>query len=189
MRKVGAPLVEPIVTLLARVGVSPNFLTILGFASHISFAWAISQGAFLIAGILMFFLTPLDALDGALSRKLKHKQNGFGAFLDSSLDRVGEVVFLGSFILYYGQQGELRWQIAAYLAVTGSLMVSYARARAEGLGLDCKIGLFSRAERYFLIWFGLLGSVPHISLVLLSIGSYFTFLQRMREVYRLTHNE
>ena len=178
------PIIDPIVTFLARYRLSPNTLTVLGALSHIFFAWLIANGHMRWAAVAIFFIGPLDALDGALARKLGQKQAGFGAFLDSSLDRIAEIILFGGFILYYVEQDNTTLLAIAYLAITGSLMVSYARARAESLGYSGKIGLLSRVERYSVMMFFLVLDLPHIALILLAGFTYFTFFQRMHHVWK-----
>lgn len=176
-------LIDPVVDLLARYKLGPDFLTVLGFLTHILFAYLIAIGEFRWAALAIATLSPLDALDGALARKLGRKQGGFGAFLDSSLDRLAEIVLFGGFIYYYYMQVHPLMLAVAYLAVTGSLMVSYARSRAEALGFQAKMGLLSRVERYVVLIAFLALELPHIALAILAALTYFTFFQRMGAVW------
>ena len=128
--------------------------------------------------------SPLDALDGALARRLGRKQGGFGAFLDSSLDRLAEIVLYGGFIVYYYLNADPLMLAVAYLAATGSLMVSYARSRAEALGFEAKMGVLSRVERYVVLVIFLALAMPHIALPILAAFTYFTFFQRMFAVWK-----
>jgi CDP-diacylglycerol--glycerol-3-phosphate 3-phosphatidyltransferase len=181
---------DPIVTFLARYRLSPDVLTVAGFLAHVLFAWFIANGHFLWAAVAITLLAPLDALDGALSRKLGRKQGGFGAFLDSTLDRLAEIVLFGGFIYYYYvQQDNALWLAVAYVAITGSLMVSYARARAEALGYDCKVGILSRIERYAVLVVFLILNRPEIALVILALFTYVTLAQRMYHVFRQDSGE
>ena len=134
MRGWAKPIIDPIVTFLARYRLGPDFLTVTGMAFHFLFAWLIAIGQMQWAAVAIFFLGPLDALDGALARKLGRKQGGFGAFLDSTLDRFAEIILFGGFIFYFVEQGNTLMLALSYIAITGSLMVSYTRARAESLG-------------------------------------------------------
>lgn len=177
-------IIDPIVTFLARYRLSPDLLTVLGTLSHFLFAWLIAEGRFQWAAIAIAVIAPLDALDGALARKLGRKQGGFGAFLDSTLDRLAEIVMFGGFILYYMGQGDTLMLALSYITITGSLMVSYARARAEALGLSAKEGLLSRVERYVVLTFFLFIQMPHIALILMSVLTYVTVFQRMFGVWR-----
>jgi CDP-diacylglycerol---glycerol-3-phosphate 3-phosphatidyltransferase len=176
--------IDPIVSFMARYRLSPDLLTVVGTLSHFLFAWLIATGQIRIAGIAVLILAPLDALDGALARKLGRKQGGFGAFLDSTLDRLAEIVLFAGYIIYYAQ-AENGWLVAvAYLALTGSLMVSYARSRAEALGISCKVGIMSRVERYVVIIVTLLLNIPDIGLIILAVFSWITVGQRMLHVWR-----
>jgi CDP-diacylglycerol--glycerol-3-phosphate 3-phosphatidyltransferase len=177
-------IIEPVVDLLARFRLGPDFLTVLGFLTHILFAYLIAIGAFRWAAAAITVFAPLDALDGALARKLGRKQGGFGAFLDSTLDRLGEVALYGGFIYYYYTLDNPRMLAVAYLAATGSLMVSYARARAEALGFQAKVGILSRVERYVVLVVLLALGQPQIALIILALFTYVTFFQRMASVWR-----
>ncbi|MBP9501368.1 MAG: CDP-alcohol phosphatidyltransferase family protein [Candidatus Promineofilum sp.] len=177
-------IIDPVVDTLARYKLGPDFLTILGFLTHILFAWLIAIGEFRWAALAIALLSPLDAFDGALARKLGRKQGGFGAFLDSSLDRLAEIVLFGGFIYYYYTQVDPLMLAVAYLAVTGSLMVSYARSRAEALGFEAKVGVLSRVERYVVMIVFLALGWPHIALGILAALTYFTFFQRMWTVWQ-----
>lgn len=179
-------IVDPIVTFMARYRFSPDTLTVLGMLFHFFYAWLIATGQMALAAVTMFFLVPLDALDGSLARKLGREQAGFGAFLDSTLDRLAEIVLFGGFIFYYVSLGN-EWMLAAtYAAITGSIMVSYTRARAEALGLNAKIGVLSRVERYAVLMFFLVINQAHIGLIILAIFTYFTAFQRMYHVWKQT---
>ncbi|MCP4416437.1 MAG: CDP-alcohol phosphatidyltransferase family protein [Chloroflexi bacterium] len=176
--------IDPIVTYLARYRFSPDALTVIGMLSHFLFAWLIANGQMTWASVAMFFIAPLDAFDGALARKLGRKQGGFGAFLDSSLDRLAEIILFGGFILYYVRQEDAVMLGVAYLAITGSIMVSYSRARAEALGYDCKVGIASRVERYFVMISFLFLNLPNVALIILAIATYITVGQRMLHVWQ-----
>ena len=176
--------IDPIVTFLARFKLSPDALTIAGMLSHFLFAWLIANGELLWAGVAIFFIAPLDALDGALARKLGRKQGGFGAFLDSTLDRLAEVILFAGFLLFFARQQNELMVLVTYVALTGSLLVSYIRSRAESLGLSCKVGLFSRVERYGVIVLALVFNLPAYGIWLLAEGTYLTTAQRVLHVWR-----
>lgn len=177
-------IIDPIVDYLARYRFSPDALTVVGMLSHFLFAWLIAADHMTWAAVTMFFITPLDAFDGALARKLGRKQGGFGAFLDSTLDRLAEIILFGGFILFYMRQENALMLGVAYLAITGSIMVSYARARAEALGYSCKVGIASRVERYFVLISLLFFNLPDIALIILAVATYITLGQRMYHVWR-----
>ncbi len=186
LRVLAKGIIDPTVSLLARLHVSPNLLTILGMLLHILYAWLIASGYMTVAGIMILVFVPLDALDGALARKLGRTAGNFGAFLDSTSDRIAEIILFAGFIYYYGTRDNLWITAAAYAALTGSLMVSYTRSRAEALGLSCKVGLFTRVERYVVIVVTLMLSIPEYGLIILAIGSYFTLGQRVYHVWQQT---
>ncbi|MCA9916403.1 MAG: CDP-alcohol phosphatidyltransferase family protein [Anaerolineales bacterium] len=177
-------IIDPIVDYLARYRFSPDALTVVGMLAHFLFAWLIAQGHMTWAAVATFFIAPLDAFDGALARKLGHKQGGFGAFLDSTLDRLAEIILFGGFILFYVREENALMLGIAYLAITGSIMVSYARARAEALGYTCKVGIASRVERYFVIITFLFFNLPDVAMIILAIATYITVGQRMYTVWR-----
>ncbi len=176
--------IDPIVETMARFRLSPDLLTVVGALAHVFFAYLIGIGEFRWAALAITLVSPLDALDGALARKLGRKQGGFGAFLDSSLDRLAEIVLFGGFIYYYYTHDDPRMMAIAYLAVTGSLMVSYARSRAEALGYEAKMGVLSRVERYVVLVVFLALGLPQIALAILAAFTYFTFFQRMAAVWK-----
>jgi CDP-diacylglycerol--glycerol-3-phosphate 3-phosphatidyltransferase len=188
-RSVG--IIDPIVTFLARVGVSPDLLTILGMLLHFLFAWLIASGEFFWAGIAIFIFVPLDALDGALARKIGREQGNFGAFLDSTSDRIAEIILYAGYISYFYQHDNPWMVLATYVAITGSIMVSYTRSRAEALGISCKVGLLTRVERYVVIVATLVLSVflpilVQVGILILAAGTWFTVGQRVYHVWTQT---
>lgn len=179
-------LLEYVASPLARAGVSPNLLTLCGLLATFVVAGLLGLGHERLAGLLLIPVALFDALDGALAR-LTGKATPFGAFFDSTLDRFAEIaLYLGLLYLYRGSMLET---LLIYLAITGSLMVSYARARAEGLGLDCKVGLFTRLERLVVLTLGLLLEQTLIALIILAIFSNLTVLQRVWHVRKMTTKE
>jgi len=183
LRVRAAFIIDPIASSLARHQISPNLFTVVGMLAHFLLAWLIIQGHMVAAGVAIFFVAPLDALDGALARKLGRKP-GFGAFLDSTLDRLAEIILFGGFIFYFGRQGNTLMVATAYIALTGSLMVSYARSRAEALQVSCKVGLLTRVERYAVLTLFLLLDLPAIGLVVIAIFAYITVAQRIFHVWQ-----
>lgn len=177
-------IIDPIVSFLATYKISPDVLTVLGMLFHFLFAWLLATGQFRATAVALLLLAPLDALDGSLARKMGRKQGGFGAFLDSTLDRLAEIILFGGFIYYYLAQENLTMMAIAYLAVTGSIMVSYARSKAESLGYNSKVGIASRVERYIAMIVLLFLNQPTLLLILLAIASYFTLGQRGYHVWK-----
>ncbi|HXV97554.1 MAG TPA: CDP-alcohol phosphatidyltransferase family protein, partial [Anaerolineae bacterium] len=145
-RKYFRILYEPPARFISTLGVSPNVLTVVGFLLMVGIAVVLAQGYLFLGGILIIIAALFDAIDGTLARMMG-RTSRFGAFLDSTLDRYSEaVIFLGLFIYLSGQNQKIEL-LLVYATVVGSLMVSYARARAEGIGISLKDGLFTRFER------------------------------------------
>ncbi len=190
VRKVSNVVIIPIAQKFKEWGVYPNLLTIGGVVLVAVGAWQLVEKHFVIAGIIFLMGFPLDALDGATARAYGENRP-FGAFLDSTLDRYSDALILGAFALHYAQEDDLWMVFAALVALHGALTVSYTRARAEGLGLECKEGWFTRLERLILIITSLFLSIfdPRlmaVGVVILAIGTQITALQRILHVHRLT---
>jgi CDP-diacylglycerol--glycerol-3-phosphate 3-phosphatidyltransferase len=177
-------LLTNIATVVAKTGLTPNMLTWLGFAVSGVTGLALSRGAFAAGGILVLVAGVFDALDGSVAR-VTGRVSKFGAFLDSTLDRIAEIVTFLGLLVYFAGQGDGRQQVALiYLAVAGSLMVSYARARAEGVGYECKVGLFTRLERVLVLSLGLIFGLVHVALWMIAVGSWLTAFHRMWHVWQ-----
>ena len=183
---------------LVRARVHPNTITTLGFAVTISAGITYFYGHVRWAGFLVLIGGLFDILDGYVARETGLAST-FGSFYDSTLDRISEiVVFLGIFSLYGGGHPDFPhpWMVyVVALALAGSLMISYTRARAESLGLDCKVGLMQRPERVVLIGFSsvFLGGAREgigLTAVLLVMATLtnFTVFQRIVWVYRHTRD-
>jgi len=171
--------------LLAKIGLSPNALTIFGFAVTLGVAWVLSTGRFFLGGFLVLFSGAFDFLDGALARATG-RSTKFGAFLDSTLDRFSDgALFLG-LLAYYASQGSYHQTVLIGFALMGSLVTSYARARAEGLGLKDEVGVFTRTERIILLAIGLIINQMIVLLWIIAVLSNFTALQRLFHVWRQT---
>jgi CDP-diacylglycerol--glycerol-3-phosphate 3-phosphatidyltransferase len=174
---------------LGSLGFSPNALTIVGSLLTASVGLLIAQGWFLAAGICLWLFSATDTLDGALARAT-NRVSIFGAFLDSVCDRYAEAAVFFGLAWWYQSSGSSLGVALAYLAVIGSLMVSYTRARAEGVGLEAAdVGWFQRPERIVLLGVGLLAAsfLPAVLLVvlgLLAILTTVTVLQRVLHVIR-----
>ena len=183
LRKIFSGIGHSLAEFLNRHGVQPNTVTLMGLAGHFGGAVLAVTGHMTWAGIVILLLAPLDFLDGALAR-LKGKTSRFGAFLDSVTDRYSEFVILGGLLVYFLRQQEWLSCGAIFLAATGSVMVSYIRARAESLGFQAKIGLLSRVERYIILIPGLLFNIPAIAVWIIGVLSHFTAIQRIASVHR-----
>ncbi|HOG47168.1 MAG TPA: CDP-alcohol phosphatidyltransferase family protein [Anaerolineae bacterium] len=181
-------LVEPIARALHRLGFTPNVLTVLGFLLSFIPAALLATGRLPLAGVLILVCSALDAFDGTLAR-LSGRATTFGAFLDSVLDRFSEGIIYFGLIAYCAQTGRQEELYLTYAAIIGSQLVSYTRARAEGLGLRCTAGWFSRVERIIGLSVGLMVGWLRPVLWLLAILTNLTALQRMVHVYRATRGE
>ena len=171
---------------LAAAGVTPNMLTFAGFVLAAASALAIAMNHPIWAAILLFAGGACDLSDGALAR-VQQSRSTFGAFFDSTLDRYSEAVVLMGLVYLYGSRGRTWELLVVFAALVGSLMVSYTRARAEGLGFECKEGLYARPERVMTLLLGLLLSPWLVWFVVgLAVLSNFTALQRMHHVWKVT---
>ena len=178
---------ETLITALGRTPLTPNQVTVVGFALTVLAAGLAAYGQLRWAGVVLIFAGTCDILDGALARST-NAGYPYGAFLDSTLDRYSEgVVYLGLTAYFLSIGGQLqRWLVLATLAaLAGSFLVSYVRARAQSLGFTCKSGLFQRPERVVVTVVGLLigGPVLYVVVFSLAIVTNITALQRIREVW------
>ena len=177
------PLRSALARIIGRWGISPNALTVFGYGLHLPVMWAVATGKFAIGGVLLAFASAFDALDGSVAREMGCVTR-FGAFLDSVLDRFSEATVLLGLLLYFVQHGGRIEPVLIYTAMVGSIMVSYTRARAEGLGVECKEGLVTRFERVILLVVGLLIGWLRPMLWVLAILTTFTAVQRVYTVWR-----
>ncbi len=176
----------PIVKVLSRTGLTPNTLTIMGFLVSVAAGVVVAKEYLLLGGGLVLFSGAFDLFDGSLARA-KGQSTKFGAFLDSTLDRLGEaVVLLGLLIMYSWQPSTWEpWEpLIIYITIIGSVLVSYVRARAEGLEMKCEVGIFTRPERVVVLALGLILShwieeALLIALCILAALAWVTVLQRI----------
>lgn len=182
-RNLAQPILLPLVKVLSGLNVHPNAITILCFLGFVLSSFFIAYGEFVVAGILLLLFAPLDALDGALAR-FTNKVSPFGAFLDSTLDRYGEIFIFLSLCYYFIAYNQPYQALLSFLGITGSLMVSYARARAEGVGFECKIGMFTRFERITFLIIALIFDLITLFLVVISVFTHLTAIQRILYVYK-----
>ncbi|WP_420634513.1 CDP-alcohol phosphatidyltransferase family protein [Candidatus Palauibacter sp.] len=193
-------ILEPVMGWLTRRRVHPNVISTLGFLITCSSGYFFHQHHVSTAGFLILLGGVFDLFDGTVARRTG-LASSFGAFYDSTLDRLSEiVVYLGLLSLYndyrleLGDVGMIYWIV---LALAGSLMISYTRARAEALGIDCYVGLMQRPERVILIGFAALifgettmlgeqGLVLRAVIIVLAILTNLTAFQRIWWVYRNT---
>lgn len=181
---------EGIVRPLARHGVTPNAVTVIGFIFNVVTAAVLATGHLSAGGGLLFLSGMFDMLDGALARVAK-SQSDFGAFLDSLLDRYSEAAILLALVFVFTLRHDTLIVLLVYAVAVGSLLISYARARAEGLGLDAKVGIAPRPERVIILGLGLLinGTTTVAALIVLAILTHVTAMQRLYHVWRQTRRD
>jgi CDP-diacylglycerol--glycerol-3-phosphate 3-phosphatidyltransferase len=160
-------------------------LTVIGLALIFVTAVVIALGYPFWGGVLFVLSGIFDALDGTLARAMNRKTR-FGAFLDSTCDRYADGVILLGMMIPYLRAGSQTEVILAFVAVIGSVLVSYTRARAEGLGLECKVGLLTRLERFIIIAVGLFFNWVTPALWVLAALTNFTAIQRVVYVWKIT---
>jgi CDP-diacylglycerol--glycerol-3-phosphate 3-phosphatidyltransferase len=154
-RKAPAWLTEPAVGVLSRLGVTPNMLTLVGVLGNVGAGVLAASGEFWQAGIVMLAFSALDFLDGALARATG-QATPFGSVFDAVLDRVSEAAVLFGLLWHFSDRGERTEVLLLFVAVVGSILVSYVRARAEVIGLKMREGVFTRTERVVLVGGGLI---------------------------------
>ena len=192
---------DPVVRFFDKVGFSPNGVTFLGLLITLLAAGFVSQGQFIFGAILILLGGALDLIDGGLARH-KEQSSSFGALLDSVIDRIQEAAVLLGLLIYYllgtcnsNLINEALFKslsismcdlgvLFSYTAFVASVMVSYLRARSEGLGIECKIGIMTRPERVIAVAFGIF--ISHwfessiiVVLALMTFFGFFTVIQRI----------
>ena len=176
---------RPMVSLFAALGIGPNVATLLGVAIAGVAAYFASTGDFLIAGILVIAGSAFDLVDGGLARRAGTVSRQ-GALLDSVLDRVSEAAIFLGLIIYFTKTATFSQtdSILVVIALAGSLMISYVRARAEGLGLHGKAGFMTRPERVAIIGILLIADQPTAMLWILAVGTPLSAAYRFIDVWR-----
>jgi CDP-diacylglycerol--glycerol-3-phosphate 3-phosphatidyltransferase len=178
-----ARFIEPIARFLGSLGLTPNAVTVLGFFLTVAVAGVLATGRLFLAGILLALTLAFDAVDGTLAR-IMGQTTKFGAFLDSTLDRWAEVVTYIAITWVYLRADDDLGAILAVVALSTSLLVSYTRARAEGVGLQCKEGIFTRFERLVVLIAGLLIGQLTWALGIIAVLAGITAVQRILVTWR-----
>jgi CDP-diacylglycerol--glycerol-3-phosphate 3-phosphatidyltransferase len=187
---------QPIIDAMVRRRVHPNVLSTIGFMVTMSSAFAFGLNHIRTAGVLILLGGVFDLFDGRVARATGLASN-FGAFYDSTLDRISEIaVYVGLLSLYndyHPELGDVGTIYAIMLAMAGSLMISYTRARAEALGIDCKVGLMQRGERVVMIGLAALlfggsesGLALRVVIIAVAILANLTAIHRIIWVYQHT---
>ncbi len=188
LRQVFGPLVNWLAGGLVGLGLGPDVLTVIGLILSAVAGYFAACGLYEPAAVMILVGGAFDALDGAVAR-LSNRVSRFGALLDSTLDRYGEaLIFMG---LGYDLGRRAQWVgvLLASIALFGSVMVSYTRARSEGLGIDNKVGVLSRVERLIILVLALLTRQMMIGLWVLAILTHVTVVQRMWNAFWQTRSK
>ena len=169
---------DPLGGFLNQLGLTPNMVTGLGLLGNTIGAIYLARGEMLTGGLWIALMTPVDALDGTMAR-LRGESSDFGAFVDSVSDRYSELIIYGGLLYHFLVRGELLGGMLTFGAAAGSVLVSYGKARAEGLGYEAKVGLLTRAERYLVLAPSLIFNQLNIGLGILALFANITALQRV----------
>ncbi len=180
-------MMRPVGQTLAKSGLSPNVVTLFGVALHAVVAVWIAQGRFLLAGLVAIVAAFSDTFDGAIA-KARGATTAFGALLDSTTDRISDALIFLPIAWVYGVRPDLPSHNHPWVAgvamgtLVASFLVSYVKARAEGLGFECNVGFAERAERLIIVIAALILDVIPVMLVILCAATTITFLQRLFHV-------
>jgi CDP-diacylglycerol--glycerol-3-phosphate 3-phosphatidyltransferase len=197
LKKGALQVIEPAISLLARNNVSPNTITTVGTLLTVAAGVVYATGHIMTAGWIMAVTAFFDVVDGAVARRTG-RSTVFGAFYDSSLDRVADGARMAGLTVFYATNPihqNLYMMVVCLCGIIGTFLVSYTRARAESLGIDAKVGVMQRPERIVLLsapqaLFGLFwnGWVLIGIIILLTVTAWITAVQRIAFVYRNTRH-
>jgi phosphatidylglycerophosphate synthase len=188
MRALANGLTTRLGTALHNIGVHPDAVTVFGLILVALGAFLVAQGQMQSAALILILALSFDALDGAVARAMQ-RTGKFGAMLDSTLDRYADGFIFAALSYHFAVLDRFDMMLLAQAALIGSILVSYTRARAGGLKVDCEVGLFTRMERIVVILVMLL--IPFLldwGVLLLAIGTNFTAMQRLWFVYQSLNN-
>ena len=168
---------------LNRLGLMPNTMTLLGLVGNIIGAFFLARGQLTIGGLIILAMGAFDTLDGTMAR-LRGMSSEYGAFVDSVSDRYSELAIYGGLIYYYLTQSDWLTAMVTFAAASGSVLVSYVRARAASVGMDTKVGILSRFERYLVLVPSLVFRIPWVGMWIIAIFANVTAVQRILDVRR-----
>lgn len=174
---------DPLGRFFLSLGLTPNMVTMLGLLGNTVGAYFLARGDLLTGGILIAVMTPVDALDGTMAR-LRGEASDWGAYVDSVSDRYSELIIYGGLLYHFLVVGDVTGGMLTFGAAAGSVLVSYVKARAEGLGFEAKVGLLTRAERYIVLAPSLVFNFVYIGLGILTVFANITAVQRIWHVRR-----
>jgi len=193
LKKTGRNLLSPIVKLAMKLNLSPNAITLIGLIITLLASYFYAKGYFRIAGLILLLAGLCDAIDGEVARKAS-KVSKFGAFFDSTIDRFEEFFVFGGILFYYSMvRQDILLSIVVYLILLGSIMTSYIRARAEGIGFSPTSGPMDRPGRYiYIVLFSIIagsGVLFSVAMGLLLFLLYLTVVNRFKEFKILISKE
>ncbi len=174
-------ILDPIGAFLNRIGLTPNTITLLGLVGTTIGAYFISQGRMTTGAFVLLASVLVDAFDGTMAR-LRGDPSDFGGFVDSVSDRYAELITFGGLLYYFLSLGDYPGVMVTFAAAAGSVLVSYVKARAEGLGFTAKVGILTRVERYLVLIPLLVFNQPFIASVVIAVLGNITALQRILHV-------
>lgn len=169
---------DPLGGFFNRLGLTPNMMTMLGLLGNAVGAYYLARGNMLTGGILVLVMTPIDALDGTMAR-LRGESSDFGAFVDSVSDRYSELIIYAGVLYHFLSTGDQLGGMLVFGAAAGSVLVSYVKARAEGLGYGAKVGILTRVERYLVLAPSLVFNQLYIGLGIIALFANITAIQRI----------
>ncbi len=181
LRLIFKGILDPIGQFLNRTGLTPNAITLLGLGGTTIGAYFLARGQMTVGGITLLLSVLVDALDGTMAR-LRGDSSDFGAFVDSVSDRYAELITFGGLFYYFLSVNSHFGAMLTFLAAAGSVLVSYVKARAEGLRFTAKVGLLTRVERYIVLIPSLILNQPLIGMGLIALLGNITALQRILHV-------
>lgn len=174
-------ILDPIGHFLNRIGLTPNSITLLGLAGTTVGAYVIARGHMTAGAFILLASVLVDAFDGTMAR-LRGEPSDFGAFVDSVSDRYAELVTFGGLLYYFLTQNDYPGVTVSFIAAAGSVLVSYVKARAEGLGFTARVGILTRLERYIVLIPLLVFNQPFPAVVIIAILANITAWQRILHV-------
>jgi CDP-diacylglycerol--glycerol-3-phosphate 3-phosphatidyltransferase len=181
-------ILDTIGAYLNKLGIKPNTVTISGLIGNFIGAGLLATGHITAGGIVVFLMGPIDALDGTMAR-LRGESTSFGGFVDSVTDRYSELVILLGLLVYFLQQQNELACLLIYLAASGSVLVSYVKARAEGVGYSAKVGFLSRLERYLVLAPALVIGNQVVIMIALAIIAFFANLTALQRIFFVRRQE
>ncbi len=174
-------ILDPIGAFLNRLGLTPNTITLLGLVGTSIGAYFLSQGKMTTGAFVLLASVLVDAFDGTMAR-LRGEPSDFGGFVDSVSDRYAELVTFAGLLYFFLSQNDEPGVMVTFAAAAGSVLVSYVKARAEGLGFTAKVGILTRVERYLVLIPLLVLNQPFIAMLVIAVLGNITALQRILHV-------